>query len=101
MKLVKKQSLIEAIRNLKNFNESEIFYVEKEWNHLSRTFVYQFDEEADVPLEIEGVAYFLEVPVICEVIDVWNQWNKKKCSIESECEAVIYYAKNDSYKPAV
>lgn len=52
-----------------------------------------------MPMEYKQATYFLEVDLIKDVIEVFNEWHEKhKTNIKKVCEAVIYYAVHDAYK---
>jgi hypothetical protein len=56
------------------------------------------DAEDDVP---SGVRYLLEVTLAREVVEVWSNWRGGILpNVDQKCEAVIYYARNDTYLPA-
>jgi hypothetical protein len=104
MKLIKQGLLIEIIKNRQTLKDNLVLYVDRttKWNSSSKAYVYEFDEEESIPLDLNGAPYFLELGLIREVIDVWHQWNDKKdISTENECIATIYYAENDSYMAAL
>jgi hypothetical protein len=71
-----------------------------DWTEFSNAAVCYYDLNEGFPSEVEGMKYFLEVWVAKEVIEVWKKWRGGRSPSRSEkCEAIIYYAKNDSYLP--
>ncbi|WP_154402463.1 hypothetical protein [Mucilaginibacter endophyticus] len=62
-------------------------------------FVYRFSEDEQVFTKIGSIYYLLEVDLIKDVIEVWNDYTlNERASPEDITEAVIYYAVNDAYK---
>jgi len=57
-------------------------------------------DDGSLPEEATGLKYLLEVHVAKAVIRVWRTWRKNAAPTSKEkCDAVIYYATNDSYLP--
>lgn len=47
-----------------------------------------------------GMRYLIEVRIAKEVIRVWRAWREGKLpTLQEQCDAIIYYAVNDSYQP--
>jgi hypothetical protein len=104
MELVKEGKLLDIIKSIQDFDDEQIVFVKSKdnWHTGSDALVLQFEDDETVRLEIGDLYYFLEVDLIKEVMEVWSQWNNnKKSSLNEICEAVIYYAVNDSYKEPV
>jgi hypothetical protein len=54
--------------------------------------------EDDVPPE--GMAYFLEVPLVKDVLRVWSDWRGGlRPGGEEACSAIVFYAVNDAFQP--
>ncbi|RFZ90742.1 hypothetical protein D0C36_17430 [Mucilaginibacter conchicola] len=92
--------LIEVIKKATLLDKEIVLYVKTDWSPQSDTEGYLFDPEEIVPLELNGVPYFLEIDTVIEVIETWNNWTDgNKSDLDNIVEAVIYYAKYDAYKP--
>jgi hypothetical protein len=97
-----KMRLIDLIDNLDNLDDDQmIFITSKEPTcediEAVTGSIQQNVEYGDTP---NGMAYFLEVPLAKEVIEVWENWrNGKKPTLEEKYQAIVYYATRDAYIP--
>lgn len=70
------------------------------WSASSRSVAYSEPSDGSVPAEAHGLRYLLEVRLAKEAIRIWSEWRANSTpSPQDTCEAVIYYATNDSYLP--
>ena len=101
MKTIKNDTLKNIINSIDQFSEEMVLFVRKEWGINSDSYVYDFEDDEEVPMKINDEYYFLEVAAVNDVIDVWNSWTSgNQASIEQVVAAVIHYAVNDAYKSA-
>lgn len=97
-----KTTLAELINNLDSLNEESTIYAiaDPDWSESSLAVAVLDPDGGSLPPEAAGMKYLLEVAIAKEVLDVWREWRQGKTpTIHDKCEAVIYYAKNDSYLP--
>ena len=95
-------TLSEILEQLDSFDEESIIYAKKNpsWAPSSEAVVGHMDEDGEPPAEAVGFDYLLEVYLAEEVLQVWSEWRDGRLPDASErCDAVIYYAKNDTYQP--
>lgn len=91
-------TLRDALASIEEFDEEATIYAAKPWDPASTTAIaIEGEETADRAIG-GGLAYFLEVSVAKEVIEVWSEWRSGRVPTSDErCEAVIHYAVNDAY----
>lgn len=102
MKVITSGTLEDIIQNITEFEDEMVLYADQnvKWGPRSKSCVYDFEKDEQVPAIIDEIPYFLEVSLVKEVIDVWRRWTPKEQYVLKEfTEAVIFYAENDSYKP--
>jgi hypothetical protein len=90
-------SLVDEIERL---DDNLTIYAEAnpDWTEFSAAVACHDPLDGSLPMEAAGKKYFLEIWIAKEVIEVWKEWRGGRSPSSSEkCEAVIYYAKNDSY----
>ncbi len=92
-------NLSEIISNIYSYPDQAVLYVIRKpsWDYTSITYLYEFDEEEEPPLNINAADYFLEVSIVKEVVEVWKEWNPNLITDNYLFKAVLYYAINDSY----
>lgn len=103
MKLIEQTTLSELINDLSQYDESFVVYTDTTNNIDSGSvvYLYEFDEEEDVQILAGGNHYFLEIGLIADVIETWNDWtDHQRNNTDDLCNAVIYYAANDAYMSA-
>ena len=70
------------------------------WSGRSRAVACAEPEDGGVPRQAAGMTYLLEVRTAKEVLELWSAWRDGRSpSPREKCEAVIYYAMNDTYVP--
>lgn len=91
-------TLREALASIEDLDEEATIYVARPWDPASTTAIAIEGEETANRAIDEGLAYFLEVSIAKEVIEVWGEWRGGRVPTSDErCEAVIHYAVNDAY----
>jgi hypothetical protein len=61
------------------------------WLPTSQVALHRNLSEGDLPPELDGMAYMLEVDLAKEVVDVWRDWHQgKEPTLDGKCAAVIY-----------
>ncbi len=92
--------LIDLLEKLGDVDRELTIYIIAglEWGAESETVV-RFDEDGFTKLIVDGVPleYVLEVYIAQEAIEVWREWHGRDPSPQEKCEAVIHYAKHDSF----
>ena len=88
--------LKEAIGTLDGLDREDVFFVKKPWGSEAECIVAHLNENLGVPSEIKaaGFAYFLEVPLAREVLDVLKG---HPASLEDKVKLLLFYAENDTY----
>src|SRR4051794_24002241 len=98
MELINNNTLENIIKEIDSFEDDMVLYVEQKddkWHLSSMAYIYSFGNEEEVPTEVKGVPYFLEISLINEVMEVWKSWTSNKKNANQEIViAVIYYAEN-------
>ena len=89
-------NLEQLIDGLHELSEDECIFARKPWSPTSEAIAAPLGDDFQVPsnLPIEGLEYFLEVPVVKEVLEVLGD---KPASKEEQLKLLIFYATNDSY----
>ncbi|WP_437619656.1 hypothetical protein [Sorangium sp. So ce1151] len=89
-------TLGETINRLDTLDENAILCVRQPWTPSSECAVTAPDENLGVPRHVKdsGLAYFLEVHVAREVLDVFGD---KPPTTEEKVRLLIHYAENDAY----
>jgi hypothetical protein len=94
-------TLRQIVRRLDEFDDDLTIYATKPWSAESEAAVEREPEGGAFPKEAVGMDYLLEVFLAREVLQAWMSWRQGRVPTEDEsCEALIYYAENDSYLPA-
>jgi hypothetical protein len=90
-------SLADVIGSLDVLDQSAIIYAEASpaWQPSSRAMVRSFAENDNVPMEVQGLEYFLEVELATQVLSGWRQF-KPVTTPEDEVQILIHYARFDS-----
>ena len=71
-----------------------------EWKEASEAIACLEPDDGSVPSKASGLRYLLEVRLAKDVSQEWRAWRGNAWPTPKEkCEAVIYYALNDSYWP--
>lgn len=94
--------LIEILDDIDDLDDELTIYASDKphWSETSLAVACREPEDGSLPAEAEGLKYLLEVRLAKDVIRVWRAWRNNAQPIPKEkCEAVIYYATNDSYLP--
>lgn len=100
MKTITLESLVASLENL---DDSLTIYIapDAKWNAMSQVIVFEEPEDGSLPSGAKGMKYFLEVYIAKEVLTVWQTWHHDRTpSLKEKCEAILYYAMNDTYLPA-
>jgi hypothetical protein len=91
-------TLRDALASIDDFDDEATIYAAKPWDPTSTTVIAAEGEETANTAIGEGLAYFLEVSIAKEAIEVWSEWRGGRVpSADERCEAVIHYAVNDAY----
>lgn len=92
-------TLSELIEKLDDFDDNSTIYAERnpEWSADSRAAIYLQSENGEIIDAPKDLSCFLEVYIAKEVIEEWKERCSRKPSTEDICNAVIYYAENDTY----
>jgi hypothetical protein len=94
------ETLRQVVARLDELDEELIIYVEgrDNWSMSTPAVALSKMPDGDVPLERDGLRYFLEVDLAREVVEVWIEWRDGRVpTIEEACAAIIHYAENDAY----
>lgn len=95
-------TLAQLLENIESMDDDLTIYAAAEplWDESSEAVACREPDDASLPTEATGMTYLLEVSIAKEVVKVWSEWrNHRTPSASQKCEAVIYYAYNDSYLP--
>ena len=97
---IKEVTLKEIVEDVDQLGDDGTVYLYEKWTVNSKGFmITASDDDEELPMEYKLAKYFLEVDLIKDVIEVFNEWHEKHTTnIKKVCEAVIYYAVNDAYK---
>jgi hypothetical protein len=93
-------NLAELIARLDDVDDKGTIYIqsEPEWSTTSMVTVCAEPADGGLPSEAAGMEYFLEVLLAKEILDVWEGRRKGEIpTLKEKCEAVIFYATNDTY----
>jgi hypothetical protein len=94
------ETLGQIVARLDDLDEELIIYVVGRDNWTMSTPAMALPEmpDGDVPLERDGLHYFLEVNLAREAVEVWSAWRDGRVpTLDEACAAIIYYADNDAY----
>jgi hypothetical protein len=94
--------LAELLDDLDTLGDDLTIYAEADpdWDASSLAIASQEPENGSLPAVAAGMKYFLEVAIAKDVLQVWREWRDgQEPTMQEKCEAVIYYALNDSYMP--
>jgi hypothetical protein len=89
-------NLIELIERIDDLGEELCFFVRKPWVAESEAVAGPLAKDFRVPLELSarGLDYFLEVPLIKEVLEVFGD---RPASQKEKLNLLVFYAENDAY----
>jgi hypothetical protein len=90
--------LIEAIRDLDDFNPESTIYASQPWTENSETIMAHEPDSGGLPAEAErlGLRYFLEVFVAREFVEGWIANLDVPPSPHEKCARLIEYAVTDA-----
>ena len=92
-------TLRDVIANLEGFSAGDTIYAESS-SPAARALVASEPDDGEVPAAAAGLAYFLEVALAREAIDVWSRWRPGRApTLEDKVAAVTHYAQNDAWLP--
>jgi hypothetical protein len=98
----------DIVRQIDEFERGDGFEVEptifavEPWTPESAAVVLALDVVDGVAPSRPQYVYLLEIDIAVEVLEVWSAWRGGAIpSPEEAAVAVIHYAKNDAYLPAV
>ena len=88
--------LHDAIDKVDILSDDQVIFARKPWTLAAEADVGKLDADHRVPSALAkmGLAYFLEVSVAQEVLEVFG---KRKPSIDEKCALLMFYAENDAY----
>lgn len=90
-------SLLEVVRLLSSFPETDTIYASEPWSVESIAIVAPEPEMEGLPAEAgKGMSYFLEVSVAREFLDGWLMNQVKVPPVEAQCIRLIQYAITDA-----
>ena len=95
-------TLAEVLENIESADRELTICAERNprSSPLSRAILAREPENGELPKDAEGLEYLLEVFFVHDVLEVWSAWRGgRNPSVQEKCEAVTYYAENDSYLP--
>ncbi len=95
-------TLAELLEELDSLTDDLTIYAAKApaWSAAAPATACLEFGDAEAPGEAHGMSYLLEVPLAKEAVQVWSEWRGgREPTVEDKCEAVIYYAENDTYLP--
>jgi hypothetical protein len=91
--------LIDAISNLSIYSDRHIIYVKSSQSIDENTeVVVMLSSEFEARRkDMEDYDYFLEIPLVEDVINAWRYNTNELPTSQQIVRAVIYYAENDAY----
>lgn len=89
-------NLGQLIDNLDDLTKGQCIFARKPWTSQSEAIAAPLGKDFRVPpdLAARGLAYFLEMPLIEEVLEVLGD---RPASKEDKLKLLIFYAENDAY----
>jgi hypothetical protein len=88
-------NLGQLIDNLHELPEDQCIFARKPWTAESEAVAALLGKDFRVPdLAVRGLVYFLEVPLIKEVLEVFGD---RPASKKEKLNLLIFYAENDAY----
>ena len=92
-------TLREILNNIEQISDEHVIYARKdpEWDLDSSAVLLRLDDAVDVHSHLENLTYFLEIGIVKEVLEVWQQWRGRKPNELERIESILYYANNDAY----
>ena len=93
-------TLRKIISDLSTLSDDLVIYATKQdtWQVDARAMLVRDEDASAIGELMEDLAYFLEVDIAKEVIEVWSDWRDGRIPTEEErLDAVSYYASHDSY----
>lgn len=93
----------EAVARLDDLDPHLTIYAENgaDADATSEAVIALDPEDGSVPAEADGMKYVLEVIEAQEVTQVWQEWRDgREPTLDQRCEAILHYAKHDTYLPA-
>lgn len=100
---VRRTTLGSMLDQIDSVDDELTIYASKQpqWTEASEAIACREPDDGSLPSEALGLAYLLEVSLAKDAIRVWRAWRGNALPTSKEkCDAVIYYATNDSYLPA-
>ncbi|RCW63252.1 hypothetical protein DET61_11919 [Marinobacter nauticus] len=94
----KRMKLIDVVKNIDNYDDEMTIYAARPWSATSEAVV-EYETSDGKPPETANkleLGYFLEVFLVKEFIEGWNENNSVHIDHESVCKRVIEYAINDA-----
>ena len=92
-------TLSELVRSAATLDPVATIFAERPWSEDSRAILVG-EAVDDVREERQGMAYFLEVGLAQEVLEVWSAWRNGTTPTPAESvAAVVHYAEHDAYLP--
>jgi hypothetical protein len=88
--------LLDVIRDLGHFNHEDVIFAHVPWHRDSTAMVLNDQDGEGLPEEAAqlGLEYFLEISITREFLEAWT--NGFECSLEEQCDRIIYYATYDA-----
>ena len=88
-----------VLASIEDIDDEATIYAQQPWRPDSATAIARMDEEAS-EATARGLAYFLEVAIVREAVEVWGTWREgRQPTPDERCEAAIHYAVNDAFLP--
>ena len=96
-------TLAEILNDLEAIDDDMTIYADKNpiWSASSRTIVCLEDDVEQLHDGAGSLSYLLEVHLAKDAVQGWSdERDGRTPTTTDKCEAVIYYAENDTYLPA-
>jgi hypothetical protein len=89
-------NMSEVVEQIETVDVDSAICAKKPWNQDSECVVVELDDTLAVPADVEaaGFAYFLEVHVAREVLQVFGD---RRPSMVEKVRLLVHYADNDAY----
>jgi hypothetical protein len=90
--------LIEAIRDLDEFDPESTIYASQPWTESSETIVAHQPKSGGLPAQAErlGLRYFLEVFIARDFVEGWIANLDAQPTLRQKCARLIEYAATDA-----
>ena len=95
-------TLLDLAERLEQFDDNKIIYAKRspDWSATSEAIVCDTPQVDSHPPEAQGLAYFLEVSLAKETVQVWSEWRDGRQPTPAEkLDAMLYYAEYDAWLP--